>query len=136
MSNWNSRLAVAAVLACLAAPALAADPAQDCTVCRDPMWPALENPMPGIPLYSPASAADPTAIQVNGSALVAANRSDGVGVPDIAVAQGSVYSDPMWPQMRTSSAGMAATTTAAPAPRTAPAAKPAASQATGPVAAR
>jgi hypothetical protein len=38
--------------------------------------------------------------------------------------------------VRTTSAGMAATATASPAPRPAPAAKPATSQAAGPVAAR
>jgi hypothetical protein len=136
MNSWNRRIALASALACLAAPALAAEPARDCTVCKDPMWPTLENPMPGIPLYSPASPADPTAIQVNGSGLADANRSNGVGVPETAFAQGSVHSDPLWPQVRTTSGGMAATATAAPAPRPAPAAKPATSQAAGPVAAR
>lgn len=131
MSNWNRRIAVASVLACLAAPALAAEPAQDCTVCRDPMWPTLENPMPGVALHMPAQAGDPTGIQVNATRQVVPSRSNGVGVAAVAVASGSVYTDPMWPTVQTASAGIGAPNPAAPAP--APRAAPAAA---GAVAAR
>lgn len=124
MSNRNRRIAVASVLACLAAPALAADPARDCTVCRDPMWPTLENPMPGVALDMPAQAGDPTGIQVNATRQAAPSRSDGIGLDAVSVASGSVYLDPTWPTVATASAGIGAPSPAAPAP--APRAVPAA----------
>jgi hypothetical protein len=121
VNPWNRRLALAAVLASLSAPALAADPAQDCTVCRDPMWPTLVQPMPGIALNMPAQAGDPTAIQVNSTRQTAPSRSDGIGVAASTVASSSLSRDPMWPQVQSSSGGMGAASPAAPAPRAAPA---------------
>ena len=124
MSNWNRRIAVASVLACLAAPALAADPAQDCTVCRDPMWPTLESPMPGVALNVPAAGLDPSAIQVNATPAVSPSRSNGIGVGSVAVASGSVYTDAMWPRVQVASAGIGVpdAATASPAQPAAPAA--------------
>jgi hypothetical protein len=132
MRSWNRRVAVASVLACLAASALAADPAQDCTVCRDPMWPTLENPMPGVALNVPAAGLDPSAIQVNATPAVSPSRSNGIGVGSVAVAAGSVYTDPMWPRMQAASAGIGVPDAGVAAPRAAPARTPA----TSPLAAR
>jgi len=114
--NRPSRIAVVALLSALAVPALAADPAQDCTVCRDPMWPTLVQPMPGIPLDQPAEAAGPTGILTNTTTQTVASRSNGAGVAASAVARGSVYADPLWPQVQVASGGMGAPAAAAPAP--------------------
>ncbi len=114
----NVRLAVATLAVSLAAPALA-DPAQDCTVCRDPMWPTLTNPMPPIPLDAAPSAVGPSGIAKTNTAYTVDARSNGVGVAATAASATEVYSDPLWPQVKTVPAGIAA---AAPA---APAAKPA-----------
>lgn len=116
MNHWNRRIAVAIAAATLAAPALAADPAQDCTVCRDPMWPTLVQPMPGIALNAPAESNDPGAIRMNETRQTAPARANGIGVASSAVASSSIYRDPMWPQVQTTSGGMAAATPAAPAP--------------------
>ena len=62
MNHWNRRIALAAVLAAFSAPALAADPARDCTVCSDPTWPNLDNLMPGIGLNGPYELAADTAV--------------------------------------------------------------------------
>ncbi len=65
MSSRNSRIALAAVLAALSAPALA-DDAPACSVCGDPTWPALQSPAPAIALEAQGgeaealAAADPT----------------------------------------------------------------------------
>jgi hypothetical protein len=121
--NWNSRIAVAAVLASLSAPALAAEPVQDCTVCNDPTWPKLESPMPGIALNVPAETGDRSAIQGDATWLEASNRSAGVGAPASDSARGGVYSDPTWPQLRAPASGIATSvpvTTPAAAPRAAP----------------
>ncbi len=130
--NRNIRLAVAALAVSLAVPALA-DPAQDCTVCRDPMWPTLENPMPPIPLYAAPSPVGPSGIAKTNTAYTADARSNGVGVSAEAVAGTSAYSDPLWPQVKSIPAGMAAVSPAAPVP---PAAKPAKASASAPVASR
>jgi hypothetical protein len=124
--NRSSRIAVAALLAALAVPALAADPAQDCTVCRDPMWPTLVQPMPGIPLDQPAEAAGPTGIQTNATRHTVASRSNGIGVAASAVARGSVYADPLWPQAQAAAGGMGAPAAATPAraPKAAPVVAP------------
>jgi len=45
MNSNKTRLALAALLAAFALPALAASPA-DCTPCSDPFFPKLENPAP------------------------------------------------------------------------------------------
>jgi hypothetical protein len=116
MNHWNRRIAVAAVLASLSAPALAADPAQDCTVCRDPMWPTLVQPMPGIALNMPAESNDPGAIRMNETRQTAPARSNGIGVAAVTVAGSSIYRDPMWPQVQGTSGGMAASNPSAPAP--------------------
>jgi hypothetical protein len=123
VNHWNRRIAVAAVLASLSAPALAAAPAQDCTVCRDPMWPSLVQPMPGIALNMPAESNDPGAIRMNETRQTASTRSNGIGVAASAVAGSSIYRDPMWPQVQSTSGGMAAASPTAPtpAPRAAPA---------------
>ncbi len=125
MNHLNRRLAVVAALVSLSAPALAlaADPAQDCTVCRDPMWPTLVQPMPGIALNMPAESSDPGAIRMNETRQTAPARSNGIGVSASAVASGSIYRDPMWPQVQSASGGMGASSPAAPAP--APRAAPA-----------
>jgi hypothetical protein len=116
VNPWNRRIALAAALAALATPALAADPAPDCTVCSDPTWPTLTNPMPAIPLY--AEAAPSNASSPGGVApwLAASYRSPGVGVAAADGAAGTVYSDPTWPQMKAPAAGMAAAATPAPVP--------------------
>jgi hypothetical protein len=132
--NTPSRIVLAALLSAAALPALAADPAQDCTVCRDPMWPAIAQPMPGIPLDQPAQPAGPTGIQINDTRLTVASRANGVGAGSADVGRGSVYADPLWPQVRSVPAGMAAAAPSAPA--TSPAAKPALPGASAPVASR
>ena len=108
MNRWNRRIAVAAVLAAFAAPALATDPARTCTVCNDPTWPTLENPAPGVGLNAPAVAQDPSAIPGDATWLVASNRSPGVGVSVRVGTAGSVYSDPTWPTNRVATDGLAA----------------------------
>jgi hypothetical protein len=124
LNSWNRRIALAAVLAAFSAPALAADPAKDCTVCSDPTWPSLENLMPGIGLNGPAEARkSPGGV----APWLAANyQSPGVGVAASEGSSGNVYSDPTWPQMRAPAAGMAASQPATPAaaPRAAPAKAP------------
>ncbi len=129
MSNRSLRTAAASLLAALALPAAAA-PATDCTVCRDPMWPPLENPMPGIALDVPPAPADTTALKVNATAATTPVRSNGVGAAAATNARGTVYADPTWPQIAAPAQGLAASVPAT-APR-APAVKPAA----GPVASR
>jgi hypothetical protein len=123
MNRWNRNIVMAAVLAAFSAPALAADPApaQDCTVCRDPLWPTHTNLMPGIPLDVSTQATDPSAISGDATWLVASNRSPGVGVAATGTARGTVYSDPTWPQNENPAAGMAASQPSAPAPRAEPA---------------
>ncbi len=125
------RLAVAALAVSLAAPALA-EPSTTCTVCRDPMWPTLENPMPPIPLYAEPSATGPSGIAKANTAYTADARSNGVGVAAEAVAGTSAYADPLWPQVKSAPAGIAA---ASPAP-VAPAAKPAKGNVSAPIASR
>jgi hypothetical protein len=129
MNRWNRNIVMAAVLAAFSAPALAADAAQDCTVCRDPLWPTLANLMPGIPLDAPAAAGNGSAVPGDTTWLVASNRSPGVGVAASASARGTVYSDPSWPQNGNPAAGMAASQPSAPAP--APRAAPAKAQVAG-----
>ncbi len=118
--SHNVRLAVAALAISLAAPALAAPP-QDCTVCRDPLWPSLENLMPGIALDQPAAPAGPTGILTNTTRETVASRSNGVGVAATAASSTEVYSDPLWPQVKTVPAGMSASVPAAPVPVAKPA---------------
>jgi hypothetical protein len=137
MESRNLRIALAAAVVSLAAPALAADPARDCTVCSDPTWPSLQNLMPGIPLdAAPAAASDRGAVPGDATWLVASNRSPGVGV---AVSEGrpSAYADPYWPQPQGSvPAGMAATLPARATPAAKAPAAPKPVPATGPVASR
>ena len=114
MNHWNRRLTLAAALASLATPVLAADPAPDCTVCKDPTWPTLANPMPPIALHAdegaPRSAGSPGGV----APWLAVNyRSPGVGVSAAGDAAGTVYADPTWPQMKAPAVGMAAATPAA-----------------------
>jgi hypothetical protein len=127
MNRWNRRIALAAVLAAFSAPALAADPAQDCTVCRDPLWPVHDSFMPGIALNAPAAAGvgDASAISGDATWIVASNRSPGVGVSANAGTRGTSYADPLWPTTGTRASGIAASEpgSPAPAPRAAPAAK-------------
>jgi hypothetical protein len=123
VNHWNRRIALAAVLAAFSAPALAADPAKDCTVCSDPTWPNLDNLMPGIGLNGPAETGKRPSPGGVAPWLAANYQSPGVGVAASDVATGSVYSDPTWPQMRAPAAGMAASQPATPAP--APRAEPA-----------
>lgn len=129
--NRTVRLAVATIAVSLAAPALA-EPSTTCTVCRDPMWPTLENPMPPIPLHAAPSAVGPSAIAKTNTAYTADARANGVGVAAEAVAEHSTYADPLWPQVKSVPAGIAA---ASPAPA-APAAKPAKVSAAAPIASR
>lgn len=49
MSSTKSRIALAAVLAALSAPAFAGEAAA-CAVCGDPTWPALDSPAPALGL--------------------------------------------------------------------------------------
>lgn len=123
MNHWNRRIALAAVLAAFSAPALAADPAKDCTVCSDPTWPNLDNLMPGIGLDGPAETGKRPSPGGVAPWLAASYQSPGVGVAASDVSSSSVYSDPTWPQLRAPAAGMAASqpATPAPAPRAAPA---------------
>jgi hypothetical protein len=112
----SSRIRLAAVTAALlaASPSLAVDPAQDCTVCRDPMWPPLLDPMPGIPLDAPATE-DRTGIPGDATWQVASQRSPGVGVAAAGAGAG-VYSDPTWPTLVRPAAGIAASAPADAAP--------------------
>ena len=123
MNHWNRRIALAAVLAAFSAPALAADPGRDCTVCSDPTWPNLDNLMPGIGLNGPAETGKRASPGGVAPWLAANYQSPGVGVAASDVTGSSVYSDPTWPQTRAPAAGMAASqpATPAPAPRAAPA---------------
>jgi hypothetical protein len=57
MSTTKRRLALAALLAALSTPALAADDAV-CSVCGDPTFPALENPAPALTLRAQGGAAE------------------------------------------------------------------------------
>jgi opacity protein-like surface antigen len=118
--SLRNRIAAAFAAALLASPALAADVPQDCTVCRDPTWPSLENLAPGIPLNQ-APAVDTTATPGEVSFAARLSRSPGVGV--VASSTGSTaYSDPTWPTLTRGPAGMAmpSSTPAQPA-RSAPA---------------
>ncbi len=80
MNHWNRRIALAAVLAAFSAPALAADPAKDCTVCSDPTWPNLDNLMPGIGLNGPAETGKRPSPGGVAPWLAANYQSPGVGV--------------------------------------------------------
>jgi len=111
---WNRRVALIAVLAAFSTPALASDPSQDCTVCNDPMWPRLDNPMPGIPLNVPAQAPASAATSGDPAWLAAMYQSSGVGAA--AVTGNAASSDPFSPQSQTRAAGIAVNRDAAPAP--------------------
>lgn len=109
------RIAAVTAAALVAAPALAADRVQDCTVCKDPTWPTIENPMPGVGLNAPA-AEDRTGIPGDATWQVASNRSAGVGVVASTGGRGSVYSDPTWPSATLAAGGMPASVPAPAAP--------------------
>jgi len=128
VNHWNRRIALAAVLAAFSAPAFAADPAKDCTVCRDPLWPNLDNLMPAIPLNGPAVTNDAVAASSSGDSawLVANYRSPGVGAAAAGSKRGTVYADPTWPTSTAAADGVGVSGPSAPVapPRAAPA-KPA-----------
>lgn len=57
MSSTKSRIALAALVAALSTPALAAD-AATCSVCDDPTWPDVENPAPAVAAYAQGGEAE------------------------------------------------------------------------------
>jgi hypothetical protein len=121
MNPWNRRLALVAVLSAFAAPALAADPSQDCTVCKDPFWPKLENPMPPIPLNMPSQAPANAATSSDPAWLTAMYQSSGVGAAATtgAIQTGDAFTAP------SRAAGIAVNRPDAPAPaKSAPKAAP------------
>jgi hypothetical protein len=105
MRRIIARVAVAAVLGALALPALGADDRaakQDCTVCNDPTFPQVENPMPAIGLpYDDGSAAaslraDPNQPEVRQPAPAIA-----LGGPLPEAAPTDLSRDPNWPAATT-----------------------------------
>ncbi len=103
MSSTKSRVAIAAVLGALALPALAggAGPAakRDCSVCDDPTWPEIQEPMPAVVLPSDPGAGtavlqiDPTWPEIREPMPAIALRPDPGGEP------ADVQRDPTWPTM-------------------------------------
>ncbi|MGA8892855.1 MAG: hypothetical protein WB493_14905 [Anaeromyxobacteraceae bacterium] len=111
---------VVAVASLLAFPALAAEPA--CTVCGDPTWPTLTDPMPGMPVHAAPTTPDCTAIGGQQAWQGGPTTSTGVGVGAKASAAGTVYADPTWPTLPNPPAGVGEPrpSDAAPAARPAP----------------
>ncbi len=123
MNLWTRRIAVVAALSCLSLPAMAAD--ENCTVCRDPLFPYKGELMPGIPLGVATSGNDPSAIGGMTPWMEASNRSPGVGVSATTAEGRTAYADPLWPQSKTIAGGINVSADPAPAKAAAPAAKPA-----------
>jgi hypothetical protein len=119
--NVRKQLVAAALASLVALPAFAAEPA--CTVCGDPTWPTLTNPMPGMPVYAAATEPDRTAIGGKQAWQGGPTTSTGVGASAKAGVAGSVYADPTWPTLTNPPAGMGENrpADAAPAARPAPA---------------
>ena len=117
----RKQLVVAALASLVAVPALAAEPT--CTVCNDPTWPTLTNPMPGMPVYEAPTIPDRTAIGGKQSWQGGPMTSAGVGASAKAGAAGTVYADPTWPTLANPPSGLGENrpTDAAPAARPAPA---------------
>jgi hypothetical protein len=76
--NLRNRIAAAALASLVAVPVLAAEPA--CTVCGDPTWPTLTNPMPGMPVYVGPTTRDNTAVGGKHAWQGGPTTSTGVGV--------------------------------------------------------
>jgi hypothetical protein len=103
MSNTTRRAAVAAVLCALSLPAFAGGEGfaakQDCSVCDDPTWPELRDPMPAVTLGADRGAArtavqiDPTWPELQSPMPAIALRMEAAAEP------ADVQSDPTWPAM-------------------------------------
>jgi len=103
MSSTIRRAAVAAVLCALSLPAFAGDASfdakQDCSVCGDPTWPEIRDPMPAVVIRADPSAArsvvqiDPTWPELQSAMPAIALRADATDEP------ADVQSDPTWPAM-------------------------------------
>ena len=117
--NVRKQIVAAAFASLFAIPALAADPA--CTVCGDPTWPTLTDPMPGMPVYVAPTAPDRTAVGGKQAWQGGPTSSTGVGVGAKASAAGTVYADPTWPTLANPPAGVGESRPS----DTAPAARPA-----------
>jgi hypothetical protein len=117
--NVRSPIVAAAFASLVAIPALAAEPA--CTVCGDPTWPTLTNPMPGMPIDAASTVPDRTAIGGKQAWQGGPTTSTGVGVGTRASAAGTVYADPTWPTLPNPPAGMGEPRSSDPAPAARPA---------------
>jgi hypothetical protein len=119
--NFRKQIAAAVFASLLAVPALAAEPA--CTVCGDPTWPTLTNPMPGMPVYVGPTTRDNTAVGGKHAWQGGPTTSTGVGVGTKAGPAGTIYADPTWPTLANPPAGMGEprSSDTAPAARPAPA---------------
>ncbi len=103
MTITKSRIAVAAVLGTLSFPAFAGSDGttrgEDCSVCDDPTWPELREPMPAVVIRddgvtrSSAVQTDPTWPEIPEPAAVIVLRSN--GGEDLS----AVQTDPTWPAM-------------------------------------
>jgi hypothetical protein len=103
MSSTKWHVAVVAALGALSFPAFASGegPAtkQDCSVCGDPTWPEIRNPMPAIVVASDAGARttalqnDPTWPEIRNPLPAIVFPADTGGEP------AAVLSDPTWPTM-------------------------------------
>ncbi len=120
--NVRKQLVAAALASLVAAPALAAEPT--CTVCNDPTWPTLTNPMPGMPVYAAPTAPDRTAIGGKQAWQGGATTSTGMGASAQAGAAGTVYADPTWPTLANPPAGMGENRPSGDAPAARPAPAP------------
>lgn len=119
--NVRKPIVAAAFASLVAIPAVAAEPA--CTVCGDPTWPTLANPMPGMPVSEGPTTPDVTAIGGKQAWQGGPTTSTGIGVAMKASAAGTVYADPTWPALPNPPAGMGEPrpSDAAPAARPVPA---------------
>jgi hypothetical protein len=120
--NLRNRIAAAALASLVAVPVLAAEPA--CTVCGDPTWPTLTNPMPGMPVHAGPTTPDRTAIGGRQAWQGGPTTSTGVGASAKASASGTVYADPTWPTLANPPAGMGENRPSGDAPAARPAPAP------------
>ncbi|HET8725114.1 MAG TPA: hypothetical protein VFM53_13035 [Anaeromyxobacteraceae bacterium] len=102
--NVRTQIVAAAFASLVAIPALAAEPT--CTVCGDPTWPTLTNPMPGMPVYEGPTTPDRTAVGGKQAWQGGPTTSTGIGVGMKASAAATVYADPTWPALANPAAGM------------------------------
>lgn len=95
--------AVAAVLCALSLPAFAHGEGlavkQDCSVCNDPTWPELQDPMPPV-ILDAQPGAPRNAVQIDGTWPELQNPMPAIALRvDAAAEPADVQSDPTWPAM-------------------------------------